>query len=231
MAGILTKAQFREELQSQVGLSSSSPVYTPARIDRWFYNVYLHITMPNVYKHQELETTEYVALSATDRFSLVNTYRSTYSIALVEEAYTASPAATSRRYRLRPRNARAFDGTQKQTRRPQEYVHWNRKLELDAVPDATWATYMFQVRGYILPPDLGDAGVTLLSADWDEVIQAGMRHKFWLAKGEEDKIEFSREDYTRLINERVEFLVMSSDDFHVGAIEMDSQSVDWRGTD
>lgn len=227
--GVKTRDEFVQELIDRVGIGTNHSVYTPARIGRMFYYTYLHVTMPNVYKHPEMEVTEYKALSATSLYTLANEYRQVYSVALVYEAYTTTPAETSRRIALRQRNARYFDNYTKQTRQPTLYVHWARRLELDAVPNSDWATRMLQVRGYIKPDDIAATETTLISEDWDEVIDAGMLHRFYLAADMEDKIETSREDYARLINERGGFLIQSGDDLDP-AMEMESGTIDWRNT-
>lgn len=232
--GIMTRLQFREELRSQVGLPTTSPVYTDARVNLYFRSTYLHVTLPNVTKHPELETTEYLPLSTAVAYTLANEYREIYSVALVDEVANVppplqAPAADSRRYGLRQTLVRNFDDMARPTSRPTRYGHWRRTLELNSIPDTTWAVRILQVRGYILPPDLGDGETTLLSEDWDEVIQAGMRFRYWLSTGQADEIEYSREDYGRLVNERVGFNVLSGSDYY-GETTIDSAAFDWRSS-
>lgn len=226
--GDRTRAEFVTETIDRVGVGTTNGVYTPTRFGRWFYQTYLHLTLPNVYAHPEMETTEYVALSSSSsRVTLANEYRKIYSVALVNEDFTASPSDLSQRITLRQRLPRYFDHYTKQTRQPTEYAHWSRQLELNAVPNTDWAARILQVRGYLLPPDVAASAVTLISADWDEVIEAGMVHRFYIASQQEDKIEYSREDYARLINERGGFNVQSGDDL-IPSLEMASESIDWR---
>jgi hypothetical protein len=181
-----------------------------------------------VYMHPEMETTEYKALgTTTSKYSLTNEYRKIHSVSIIEAVHASSPSETARRHRLMQRLPRDFDPFQKQTRKPTEYCHWARQIELDAVPDSTWGTYSLQIRGYIIPADISASAATLISADWDEVIIMGMVHRYWLAVGQDDKIETSREDYWRLIGERGGFHIQSSDDF-AHSVEMASETIDWR---
>jgi hypothetical protein len=228
--GEYTRDEFIAEAIAQTGVGTTHPVYTETRFGKWFLATYRHVTMPNVFMHPELETTEYVALSSSsNKITLANEYRKVYSVAIVEEAYTAPtvPGVTARRHRLRQVLPRALDAMKLQSRRPTHYAHWARLLELNAVPDATTATYSIQVRGYKIPADIGASGETLISADWDDVIIAGMVHRYWLAAQQDDKIETTREDYWRLITERGGFHIQSSDDLE-HSMEIASETIDWR---
>lgn len=205
--GTLTLEEFREELRLVCGgIQSTSTVWTAARLDRRINASYLWCSMPNHYRHPELEATEELVLVAnTASYALTNTY---YMIYGVDHAQAASGSVTdeTRRTKLYPVDWREQMDTLRPTSRPSEYSYWDEQIHLTSVPDTTSVGQVLEVHGYIQPDTLAlAADTTLLKPEWDEIIVIGAEWRMWISLNEHDRAYEAKQNLGALVNEVADF--------------------------
>jgi len=204
--GTLTLADFREEVRLICGgLPTGSTVWTNDAIDRRINASYLWCSMPNHYRHPELEEITYITLLAdTARYALTSDY---YMITGVSHAHAATlPIGTltdsTRRTKLDPLNIRDLLTIDRQEGRPSHYAFWDNIIVLSNTPDTTSAGQTLEVYGYEQPATLSaPAAVTVLKPEWDEIIVIGAEWRMWISMGEPDRAYEAKQNLGALVNE------------------------------
>ena len=203
--GTMTLDDFRSDLRLQCGgLQATNPVWTQARLDRRINASYLWCSMPNHYRHPELEITEPVKLTTGNaNYPLTNTY---YMIVGVAHAQAAVPLDTTRRTKLYPVDWREQMFTQRPTSRPSQYSYWDEQIWLTSVPDTASVGQILEVSGYLQPDALAlAADTTLLKAEWDEIILVGAEWRMWISMNEPDRAYEAKNNLGALVNEVADF--------------------------
>ena len=201
--GLLTLADFRDEVRFICGgISATSPAWPAARLDRRINASYLWCSMPNHYRHPELETTEEITLvAATARYTPANTYYMIHSVSHVDEA-AAAVTDDDRRYKLDPVDWREQATIQRTARHPSHYSYWEGDIILTCVPDTASTGQVLEVSGYQQPDTMTAVGeVTLLRPEWDEVITVGAEWRVWISLNEQDRAYEAKQNFGALVNE------------------------------
>ena len=201
--GLLTLADFRDELRFVCGgISATSPAWPVARLDRRINASYLWCSMPNHYKHPELEVTEYLTLTANiAAYAPINTFYMLHSVSHVEQTL-GTLTITGRRNKLDPVDMRDQATIERTAQVPRLYSYWNNNIMLTCVPDAASIGQVLEVRGYQQPGTMTAVGeVTLLKAEWDEVIVVGAEWRMWISLNEQDRAYEAKQNLGALVNE------------------------------
>lgn len=202
--GTMTLADFRDEVLFHCGgISATSPALTTARLDRRINATYLWVSMPNHYRHPELESVEKVLLVAnTSRYTPSKPNMYMISGVVHAEAVPASVTDITRRTKLRPVDIRDQMTVARQPGKPAYYAYWNSRIYLNCTPATEYQGQTLEVYGYFQPSILTAVGqATVLKPEWDEVITIGAEWRTWVSLGEADRAYEAKENFGQLVNE------------------------------
>lgn len=219
MTSIYTLDDFRDESRFALGgARSSSPALTDTRLDRWINQTYLWVSMPNHYRHPELETTEYLTLAADDAsYALTNTYYFVTDVTYYDTSTNPPADVDVRKRDLGPMDKREWNRTLITLGEPTRYAHWNNIIYLDRAPSADIVGYLVGVDGYQQPTVLSDdTDTTVLRPEWDEVIVKGIEWRGWMWQGEIGNAEAAKEDFGRMVNEIADWQRLGGEDWFQG---------------
>ena len=197
----MTLADFREDLRYSLGGANTAD-YSTGWLDRRINQTYLWVSMPNHYRHPELEATEYLVLVAdTAEYATANTYYMIYGVAHIEDD-TNPPPVTARSNKLDPTDMRELMTIDRQERQPRLYCYWNNEIVTASVPDTTSVGQLLEVRGYQQPDILGAVGTaTVLKPEWDEIITKGAEWRGWSMLNEADRALEAKQEFGAMVNE------------------------------
>lgn len=191
--GVLTKLGMVDEVRYQM---ENRQDISATRIKRWLDWAYLHVSMPNIYRHRQLQDTEDIALVlADDTYTLASDITAVYSV-----------ANTTKGYRLEPQDIRWFDELRQIDAQPRVYSLWGNVLHIRGRPTSAEAGDNLRIRHWARP-DLsafGDNDETILDQVWDEVVILGAVWRGWRTLNRPDMEDLAREVFSLSINEIVD---------------------------
>ena len=206
--GTLTLADFRDELRLICGgISATSPVWTTARLDRRINASYLWVSMPNHYRHPELENITLITLTANDASYAWPTVDH-YMILGVTHAEAVGLAINdeTRRTKLDPMDHRDMLTINRPAGKPQFYSYWDETIYIDCVPATAYQLQSLEVHGYRQPTTLSaTTDTTVLKPEWDEVILLGAEWRMWVTLNEADRAYEAKQNYGQMVNEIADF--------------------------
>ncbi len=186
------------EMHSRTDLTNGS-------LDRWINAAYTHISMPNVFRHHELESTKTIAM-ITDDIDYSIAALNFWSVRQVSHFKGTSTAVTVARQRLEPMDITQFDDQgQLGTGAPSRWLIEGTQLFLDKRPTTNENTQLLQLRGYLIPTVLSaTSDVTVLSRIWDEVIILGAVWRGLRGTNQPAEAEIAKLNYAEMIREVVQ---------------------------
>ena len=199
--GTLTLAGFRAEVQ--FALDQRQDLTNPL-MDQWINWAYLHVSMPTVFRHRELQNTQNITLvDGTQAYALNTNITAVYGVHNSTDGY-----------KLRPNDIREFDLSPAASGQPREFAIWGNQIFFRATPGATDAGDIVVVRYWEEPTDLeADTDATVLRQMWDEVITLGAIWRGWRSLNRPDREEIFREIFASMINEVTEAMQVEGEDF------------------
>lgn len=202
--GALTETDFQSEL---VYMLDGRDDIVAARRLRWLNQTLLHVAMPSIYRHRELELTDSFALATDDiDYSITEATLGRKLWVLYDVFYIAGTSLTDvtlRRERLQSVGMRKMDLiTTRATGEPNKYALWGETLFTDTRPTASENGNLIALRGYWSPTLMTSGGGSHeLRAEWDEVILYGAQWRAWKALGLVERAELAKEDFASMMNE------------------------------
>ena len=205
--GVMTLADFRDEVRFICGgISATSPVWTTDRIDRRINASYLWCSMPNIYRHPELENRELLTLAATTgTYTPANTY---YQIVGLDHAEAIAPVYgdNTRRTKLDPVDYRELMTINRQESKPSRYAYWDEQILIDCYPATQYQLQSLELYGYRQPTTLAAVGATtVLKAEWDEIVTVGAEWRMWVSLNEHDRAYEAKQNLGAMVNEVADF--------------------------
>lgn len=183
------------------GIPTSSTTWTVTRLTRYINDSYLWCSMPNHYKHPELEIIEEILLAAnTAVYVPTNTYYHFEGIAHAEEA-PGSVVDTTRRTRLSPSEIQEQMSINRTASKPAKWAYWQLGIRLNCVPSTTYAGQTLEVYGYHQPTLLSGTAATVLKGEWDEIVLEGAKWRLWNRMEEYDRAYECKQNYGQLVME------------------------------
>lgn len=201
--GVMTLADFRDEVRFICGgISATSPAWTDARIDRRINASYLWCSMPNIYRHPELEDIDRIILVANvASYILTEDYYMIYGVDHVEAGFGLA-TDESRRTKLEPVDVREQMTILRQPSKPSGYSYWNQRIRLNCVPATAYVGQQLELYGYRQPDTLSVVGaVTVLKPEWDEIILVGAEWRMWVTLNEADRAYEAKQNLGAMVNE------------------------------
>lgn len=194
---------------------------TAAQLKRWLNWAMIHVSQPNIHKHQSLQAEGAVVLVADQAnyaltalgFRLWGIYSTTYIAG-------TSTALTNRRRRLRGAgDIRWLDGQFLMQGEPSSYAVWGgsasgQTLWVNSRPASSQAGNLLLVRGYRQPAQLvNDGDLTVLNDLWDEVVVMGAKWRGWRGLNRPERAEIARVEFGLQINEIQEATKLDASDW------------------
>lgn len=233
--GSMTLDELRDA--ARWGLDNRTNI-TTTQLTRWANWTYLHITMPKIHRHQNLQgdSANLVTLVA-DQVTydlpvlLSYTFWGIHSIWHIDG--TNSADRTARRQRLKGGyDIRSVDESTLGQGRPTRYALWGMTasttvpgpvLNLDRRPATAEVGQVLLIRGYRSPTLLSaDGDRTILHPAWDEVMTLGMVWRGFRELREMARAEGAKADFVSMIQEQQEATKLDAEDWG-GAFEVDLQ--------
>lgn len=217
--GTMQLSEFRDELVFNLKNRNDAGL-TPARLNRWINQAYLHMCRPKVMRHTELRARYNFSLATgLNEYSLSTPTVGHKILGITDVVYfesaTVNEAATRRD--LVPRTANYMNKRTKPNGPPRQYAIWgsagNMTMILDTLPTATENGYQVQVWHYREPDLLTlDTDTTLLSDYWDTVLVTGSQFFAEWFLGYRDLAVASGQIYQNLINETLDDMELNAED-------------------
>lgn len=200
MAGVMTLADLQNELR--YGLNNRDEL-TPTQLTRWLQWSYQHVSMPNIFRHRELQATQNVT-----------TVNGTYQYTLNDDVYGLYTVRNNTvGMKVRPRTYQSLQEMTRHSGRPAWYALWNRQLVLFPTPDSANAGQVLDVNYWKRPGNLATSGpASILGPEWDEVIVEGAKWRGWRALNRYELALEARESFAGLINEVTSALHVDGED-------------------
>ena len=180
-----------------------------AWLERRINKAYVHVCNPGVYPHREMQETEDFQAVLGQVVYPIDPTTVGYQIVSFQGMHflrAAVPVATTQSNKMYPRDIRWFDKrTASLGSTPNSYGIWAEELHIDPIPNTTADGFTMRARVWREPVGLtADTDLTVIPANWDEIIQLGARWRAERDIGYRDKAELTKQDYAALLNEYVE---------------------------
>lgn len=240
--GNLTLAELRDSVKFHVQNSSKA---TSALLDRAINATYWHLSRPSLYQHRELRATvAFPLVLSTDKYGIDpttmngGTYKKSANASHTGARFTAwinavywetttypFPAQTQH-FPLMQVSPNEMDrDSLKAQSEPRRYTIWDEKVEIDCYPSSSIVGYYIQLRGYVEPAALVAAGdVTVLGADWDDVLVVGAAYRLSRAFGEFARAGEFRVEFGQLLADMVDYEMVEGENDEL-SYSMHSQEV------
>lgn len=201
--GDLNLSTMRDEVTLGL-LNQSSDDLTDPHLNRWINWAYRHVAHPKVFRHPELQGTQAVTLVEDDfDYALASDTLAVYNV-----------TQTTTDYKVWPRSVRQLDELKRYTgARMSFYAIYARTLITFPTPNASAAGDVLTVRYWQRPAVLsGDSDVTVLPAEWDEIIVYGAIWRGWAFLQEHARKEQAKIDFAELLNDMTDVQGIQGED-------------------
>jgi hypothetical protein len=201
--GVLTLIEMQSELR--YALDNRADL-TMTQLNRWLDWSYYQVSMPDVYRHRELQGTQNIT-----------TISGTYQYAINDDAYAIYTVRnTTVGFKIRPRSYQYIQELTRHAGRVAFYCLWNRQLVVFPTPDSGNAGQVLDVAYFKRPESLTAAVSTnpasILAPEWDEVIVLGAIWRGWRSLNRPELAVEAKETYGLMINEITKSLIVDGED-------------------
>ncbi len=195
--GVMTLENFQDEVWISMGQRTELDPNVAApliRLNRAINKAYRHVTMPNVYQHSALQTTNDITM-VTDTSNYSLTF-SSVPVWAIHQVKLESDEVT-----LKRRDFRRINEVRLTSARPSFYARWGDTIYLNAKPTSNENGETIRVYHWLRATSLTATGTTVLGEEWDAVITEGAKFYAWLTMGVMDRADIAREVFASLIND------------------------------
>ena len=214
MAGTLTFTQFQDRVRYRLDQRTDTDDLPEEQVQQWINWAYEHVSMPNVYYHHELQSTQNITLTTDADYGLNDDVWGIYDV-----------SDTTFGYFLEPRDIRYFDERPITDGQPREFARWQRRIHVRGRPIVgSGVGDNVQIRYWLRPDPLADpSDQTVLHPVWDESIVVGAVWRAWRDLNQPDRAEIAREEFGLLVNEVVQVQKIEGQNWkHTTQVEIQS---------
>lgn len=204
--GVMTLSEFQDAVR--YSLDNRGDLDATTQLTRWINWSYVHVGMPNVHRHRELQTTFDITLVTDDIDYRIDAAgrggvqtAGIYDVTHIQGT-SSTDASIARRRLDGPCDIREFDESQFRQGPPARWTTYGTDLVIDTRPSTTENGQLLVMRVWREPALLvNPSDVTTLLQLWDEAIALGARWRGWRELNRPDRAELAKQDFGAMVNE------------------------------
>lgn len=213
--GLMTYADFTDELDFLLGRRTDTDAVDTSRVSRWINQAYTYMCHPSVHKFREMQAIDNTTtlVSGTNEYTIASlTSITVVAIRWITYIDATSYTALADKRRIKPRGIRWFESRTLSSGRPYLYSIDGSSLFLSGVPGSNEASKLLRIGFYREPTVLSGTTTTVLTSYYDRPLVKFAEAFAEADLGDKAKALITLKEAVGLVNNAIDETELEEDD-------------------